>query len=187
MVTPIYDTPTSSRDNSDRSYPESSSDSERGSPRRPRAVYTDSEDEDYRSRPRNPRSSSAEPSYLRSPRRDEYQRDYDDREERPPYPASDIYSSQDPPGASSIYSGHRYPSSSHNERLTPGLNDSQNLRRPLSVGSDILDEVHKYLKVLPPAPDFCWSKCNGRKKAVCVSGLASYRRPILFTQDADWN
>jgi len=174
MVTPIYDTPTSSRDNSDRSYPGSSSDSERGSPRRPRAVYTDSEDEDYRSGHRNPRSSSDERSSLRSPRRHEYQRDYDDHEGRPRYPPSDIYSSRDPPGASSIYSGYQYPSSSRRERLSPGANDSQNLHWPREpLGGDILDEVQKYLKILPPAPDFCWSKCNGRKKAVCVSGLTS--------------
>ncbi|KAF8956355.1 hypothetical protein BDZ97DRAFT_191573 [Flammula alnicola] len=32
-----------------------------------------------------------------------------------------------------------------------------------------LDEIGRYLKVLPPAPDFCYSKCTGRRKAVCVS------------------
>ncbi|TFK35001.1 caspase domain-containing protein [Crucibulum laeve] len=28
--------------------------------------------------------------------------------------------------------------------------------------------IDKYLKLIPPAPDFCWSNCTGRKKAVCI-------------------
>lgn len=168
MVTPIYDIPPSSRDRSYRPY--YSSDSERGSPRRSRAVYTDSEDEDYEPRPLTPRSSSYERSHHR-PRRQEYQRDHNDYEGRSPYPASDT---QDPPRTSNVHSDYGYPSSSRHERLRPGDNDPQKLNRSHeSLGDAINDEVQKYLKILPPSPNFVWSKCNGRKKAVCVSGITS--------------
>ncbi|KIM37708.1 hypothetical protein M413DRAFT_448236 [Hebeloma cylindrosporum] len=164
MITPIYDTLTSSRDNS---YPASSSDSERDGPRRPRAVYTDSEDEDYRSRPRTP--PRYEPSYRTSSRRHDYRRDYDDEEERPRYPSSDVYPDHGYPRTSAVHSDYGYPSSSRHEPLGSHGYDSHDLQRPFEGSrGDILDEVRKYLQILPPAPDFCWSKCNGRKKAVCI-------------------
>ncbi|KAF8148074.1 caspase domain-containing protein [Crassisporium funariophilum] len=36
------------------------------------------------------------------------------------------------------------------------------------VDSGLLDDVERFLKLIPPAPDFCWSACTGRKKAVCI-------------------
>jgi len=30
------------------------------------------------------------------------------------------------------------------------------------------DAIQKYFRLLPPAHDFCWSRCTGKKKAVCV-------------------
>jgi hypothetical protein len=36
----------------------------------------------------------------------------------------------------------------------------------------ILDDIAKYFRVLPPAPNFFYSKCTGRKRAVCVSYLS---------------
>jgi len=174
MVTPIYDTTISARDNSYRSYPESSSDSERDSPRRPRAVYTDSEDGDYQYSPRDRRNSSYERSHRRSPPRHEYPRDYDDHEGRPRYPPSDVYSPQEPLRTSSINSDYGYPSSSNHERVRSGDHAPRDLHRLReSLVGEMHEEMQKYFKVLPPAPNFFWSKCNGRKKAVCVSRLIS--------------
>ncbi|CAA7261062.1 unnamed protein product [Cyclocybe aegerita] len=41
--------------------------------------------------------------------------------------------------------------------------------RAMGVPQDTLDEaVKRYFDLLPPAPDFCLSKCTGGKKAVCI-------------------
>ncbi|KAF9477283.1 hypothetical protein BDN70DRAFT_116374 [Pholiota conissans] len=32
----------------------------------------------------------------------------------------------------------------------------------------ILDDLARYFKVIPPHPNFCYSRCTGRKKAVCI-------------------
>ena len=43
------------------------------------------------------------------------------------------------------------------------------------------EEIQRVLKAIPPSPQFCWSECTGRRKAVCVSTSFNALVPSLFS------
>ncbi|KAH9476366.1 Metacaspase-1 [Psilocybe cubensis] len=167
----------------ERSRSRSHSRSHRRDRSKSRVVYTDSEYSHSGSYVSSSRTSSH--GRGRSPLPSERYRE--DRYEEPHrghsrsrYTASEV-------GAGSLHHHHQ------NDRNSDFLYNLHHGRRPESVApsgrsgstvrghrygsrsnSDIpdirnfLEDVQKYLKILPPAKDFCYSRCTGRKKAVCI-------------------
>ncbi|PPQ75248.1 hypothetical protein CVT26_014813 [Gymnopilus dilepis] len=186
MVTPIYDTyefPSPPDDDAVRSvynpsvYTRDFAYPERRSHSHPRAVYTDSEYDDDRSYSPSHRSASHGRDYTPSVRSRRHQDDYyppDDRQSV--YTASHVYG---PPR-----SDHSYQSLPYDDQrgrapfIPPGMASSSSggiphHTTPNAVYSggdrDLLDDVlRKYFQLLPPHRDFMWSKCTGRKRAVCI-------------------
>ncbi|PPQ93586.1 hypothetical protein CVT25_005466 [Psilocybe cyanescens] len=146
------------------------------------AVYTDSEYEGSGSYVPSSRSSSHGRGRSPLPPKRYHDRDYEESyrvHSRSRYPESDAYGSshhhhQDDRDSNYLHASHygdRAESVAHSGRsgsTVPGRHQHSRSNSDVPDIRNFLEDVQRYLKILPPAPNFCYSKCNGRKKAVCI-------------------